>query len=321
MASTTRTQIPVEVDAAYQRTLLMRVTANFVYTKWAQVRDIIQNAGTNVIRFRRYSNLTAATTALTEGTTPSGSQLATTLLTGTTAQYGDYVTLTDKVDMETQDPIITETTEILGDQASDTFDQLTRDVLAAGTSVFYANGVGGRSSVAANVSAADYRKIARSLRKNNAKKITQIINASDGVGTTPVKAGFVSLITPDTHYDLKSLSGFIPVAAYPSSTTLVDPGEVGSFDEMRFVETSNGKVFTGAGSGSVDVHADVILGQQAYGISRISGKSLEQIFKPLGSGGSADPLNQRQTVGWKATFVAMRLNENFMYRYEHAVSA
>lgn len=321
MASTTRTQIPVEVDAAYQRTLLMRVTANFVYTKWAQVRDIVQNGGTNTIRFRRYGNLTAATNALTEGVTPPGSQLSTTLLTGTTAQYGDYVTLTDKVDMEIQDPIITETTEILGDQASDTFDQLTRDVLAAGTSVFYANGVGGRSSVAANVALADYRKIARALRKNNAKKITQIISAVDGIGTTPVKAAFVALITPDTHYDLKGLTGFIPVAQYPSTTTLLDDAEVGSLDEIRFVETTNGKVFTGAGAASVDVHADVILAQQAYGISHITGQTLRQIFKPLGSAGSADPLEQRQTVGWKATFVAMRLNENFMYRYEHAVSA
>lgn len=321
MANTSRTQIPVEVDAAYQRTLLMRVTANFVYTKWAQIRDIVRGAGTNMVRFRRYGNLTAATTALTEGVTPPGSQLSVTAVTASTSQYGDYVTLTDKVDMETQDPIITETTEILGDQASDTFDQITRDVLVAGTSVFYANGVGGRSSVAANVSLTDYRKIARALRKNNAKKITSIISASDGVGTTPVRAGYVALITPDTHYDLKGLTGFIPVAAYPSTQTLVDPNEVGSLDEFRFVETSNGKVFTAAGSGSVDVHADVILAQQAYGISRISGESLRQIFKPLGSAGSADPLEQRQTVGWKATFVAYRLNENFMYRYEHAVTA
>lgn len=321
MANTTRTLIPVEVDAVYQRTLLLRVTANFVYTKWAQMADIAQGAGTNQVRFRRYGNLTAATTALSEGVTPAGSQLSVASVTASTSQYGDYITLTDKVDMETQDPIITTTTELLGDQASDTFDQLTRDVLTAGTSVFYANGVAGRANVAANVSLTDYRKIARALRKNNAKKVTRIITATDGVGTTPVKAAFVALISPDTHYDLKTLTGFIPVAQYPSSTTLLDMNEVGSLDEIRFVETTNGKLFTGAGSGGVDVHADVILAQDAYGITRITGKSLEQIFKPLGSAGSADPLNQRQTVGWKATFVAYRLNENFMYRYEHAVTA
>ena len=319
--TTTRTQISAEVDAVYQRTLLLRAVANFVYTKWAQIRDIGRGAGTNQVRFRRYGNLTAATTALTEGVTPAGSQLSITNITASTSQYGDFVTVTDKVDMETQDPILTETSEIQGDQVADTFDQLTRTVMVAGTSVFYANGVGGRSSVAANVALTDYRKIARALRKNNAKKITKIISGTDQVGTTPVKAAYVVIISPDTHFDLKGLTGFIPVAQYPANQTLVDENEVGSLDEFRFVETPNAKVFTAAGSGSVDVHADVILGQDAYGISRISGESLRMIFKPLGSAGSADPLDQRQTMGWKATFVAYRLNESFMYRYEHAVTA
>jgi len=319
--STSRSVITAEVDAVYQRTLLLRAVSNFIYTKWAQVRDIARGAGTNQVRFRRYGNLTAATTALTEGVTPVGSQLSITNVTASTSQYGDYVTITDKVDMETQDPIMTETSEILGDQAADTFDQLTRDVMVAGTSVLYANGVGGRSSVAANVAVADYRKIARALRRNNARKITKIISATDGVGTTPVKAAYVAIISPDTHYDLKGLTGFISVAQYPQNTSLVDPNEVGALDEFRFVETPNAKVFSAAGSGSVDVHADVILGQDAYGVTRISGESLRMIFKPLGSAGSADPLDQRQTMGWKATFVAYRLNESFMYRYEHAVTA
>lgn len=319
---TDRTTISAEVDAIYQRTLLLRVVGNFVYTKWAQVRDIQQNAGTNVVRFRRYGNLTAATTALTEGVTPEGSNLSVTNITAQTNQYGDYVTFTDKVLMETQDPLLTETSEILGDQAADTFDQLTRDVLAAGTSVFYANSVAGTDSVAANVSATDYRKIARALRKNKARKITKIIKGTDQVGTTPIRAAYIAIVSPDTHYDLKGLesSGFIPVHKYPASMQPL-PDEIGSLDEFRFVETTNAKIFAGAGDNGKDVHADIILGEQAYGISRISGKALEFIYKPLGSAGTGDPLNQRQTAGWKASFVAYRLNESFMYRYEHAVSA
>lgn len=320
MSNTTRTQIPVEVDAAYQRTLLERVTAMFAFTKWAQVRDIQKNGGTNTVRFRRYGNLTAATTALTEGVTPTGSQLSVTDITASTSQYGDFVTITDKVSMETQDPIITETVEIQGDQAADTFDQLTRDVLVAGTSVFYANGVAGRANVAANVAVADYRKIARALALNNAKKLTRIVSATDGVSTKPIDAAYIAIISPNTYYDLKGLSGFIPVREYSKPETAME-GEVGSLDEFRFIMTTNAKVFTGAGSGSVDVHADVILAANAYGISRISGEALKSIFKPLGSAGTADPLDQRQTQGWKGTFVAKRLNENFMYRYEHAVTA
>lgn len=321
MANTDRSVITAEVDAVYQKTLLLRVVSNFVYIKWAQIANIISNAGTNTVRFRRYGNLTAATTALTEGVTPSGSSLSITNITASTSQYGDYVTFTDKVDMETQDPLLTVNAEILGDQASDTFDQLTRDVLVAGTSVFYANGVSGRGSVANNVAIADYRKIARALRKNKARKLTKIVTGSDQVGTTPIRAGYIAIISPDTHYDLKSTSGFVPTKDYPSGATLVDENEVGSIDEFRFVETPNAKVFTAAGSGSVDVHADVILAQDAYGISRINGHSMEMIYKPLGSAGTGDPLNQRQTQGWKSTFVAYRLNESFLYRYEHAVTA
>lgn len=318
--TTTRTQIPVEVDAAYQRTLLERVVNFFTFTKWAQVRDIQRNGGTNTVRFRRYGNLTAKTTALTEGVTPEGSQLSVTDITASTAQYGDYVTITDKVSMETQDPILTETIEIQGDQAKDTLDQLTRDVLAAGTSVFYANGVAGRSSVAANVATADYRKIARSLAKNGAKKITRIVSATDGVGTTPIDACYIAIISPETYYDLKGNSDFVPVRKYPKPDQAME-GEVGSLDEFRFIMTNNAKVFAGAGSGGVAVHVDIILAANAYGISRISGEALKSIFKPLGSGGSNDPLDQRQTQGWKGTFVAKRLNELFMYRYEHAVTA
>jgi N4-gp56 family major capsid protein len=105
--------------------------------------------------------------------------------------------MTDKVSMETQDPLLTETAEILGDQAADTFDQLTPDVLTAGTSVFYANGVGRRASVAANVSETDYRKIAHALRKNKTRKLTKMVTGTDQVGT--IKAAFVDIINPDTY--------------------------------------------------------------------------------------------------------------------------
>ncbi len=321
MNVTTRTTIPAEVDAVYNRTGLLRVVNDFKYTKWAQVRDIARNSGSSTIRFYRYNNLSAATTPLTEGITPTGSVLSRVTITGTVQQYGDFVTLTDKLQYETQDPIMTETADILGDQASDTFDQITRDVLASGTNVFYANGVVGRGNVANNVSQTDYKKIERTLRKSNAKKITRIITATDGVGTTPVKAAFIALISPDTYYDLQSLAAFKGVETYASNATLVDENEVGTMGHIRFVETTNSKIFAGAGSGAVDVHADVILAQNAYGVTRITGESMHIITKPLGSAGTADPLEQRATMGWKATFLAMILNQTFLMRYEHAVSA
>ena len=85
--------------------------------------------------------------------------------------------------------------------------------------------------------------------------------------------------------------------------------------------TTNASTSSTLGVAGITVHQTLIFGANYYGISRIAGKALQNIQKPLGSAGSADPLDQVATIGWKATFVAIRLNENFCVRVEHAVSS
>lgn len=321
MTTTTRTQIPAEVNNFYSRTLLMRAVPLFLHTKFGQVRDIPMKAGTSVIKFRRYGNLTAATTALTEGVTPAGSSMSVTDITATVAQYGDFVTYSDVVDYESKDAVLTEFAEVLGDQAGDTLDQLTRAVLNAGTTVTY---VGQTERVAITTSnlitATEVRKMVRTLKKNKAKRITRLVAASTGIATEPIAAAYIGICSPDTTYDLQDETGWVPVEKYSQATKVME-GEVGKIGEVRFIETPNAKVFTGAGASSIDVHATLILGSDAYGVSRISGKAMKNIVKPLGSAGTEDPLEQRGTTGWKATFVAKILNDDFMGRIEHAVTA
>ncbi|MBO5842172.1 MAG: N4-gp56 family major capsid protein [Clostridia bacterium] len=67
-----------------------------------------------------------------------------------------------------------------------------------------------------------------------------------------------------------------------------------------------------------DVYATMVFGENAYGTTEITGGGLELIVKQLGSAGTSDPLNQRATVGWKATKVTVRLVEAFMVRIETA---
>lgn len=323
MANTTRTQIPAEVNNFYDKTLLMRAVPAFIHARWAQVRDIPRKAGSSTIKFRRYGNLSAATTALSEGITPSGSQLSVTDITATVLQYGDFVTITDVLDYESEDPILMETAEILGDQMGDTIDQLTRDVLAAGTSVSYAGtGNVARADVAAgdNITDVLIKKSVRTLKNNKAKKISRMINAETGINTTPINAAYIGLVHPNTTYDLKGVTGWVPVEKYASTKQAMD-SEVGAVDEVRFVESPNAKVFTGQGTAGADVYATLIFGAEAYGTTRISGEAVKNIVKPLGSGGTEDPLEQRATSGWKITFVAKILNNDFITRIEHTVSA
>ena len=73
-----------------------------------------------------------------------------------------------------------------------------------------------------------------------------------------------------------------------------------------------------AGAAGRDVYSTLLLGADAYGVTKVTGGGLQTIVKQLGSAGTADPLNQRATVGWKAIKTAVRLVETYMLRIETA---
>ena len=133
---------------------------------------------------------------------------------------------------------------------------------------------------------------------------------------------YIGIISEKTHFDLKKDPDFVPVSEYANPDAQLGPWEVGKLDEVRFILAgSNAGYSSGGGAGSIDVHYTLIMGQEYFGITRVTGKAVEVIAKELGSSGVTDALNQRASMGWKATFVAKRLQEAFCVRIEHAVSS
>lgn len=319
MGLSTRTVIPVENTEFYSRALLERAVPLFVHARWAQIRDIPQGGGTDTVKFRQYGSLTANTTALSEGVTPAGKQLSVTDTTAQVLYYGDYVTMTDKVQIETIDPILTETAMILGEQAGDSLDQILRTVLAAGTTIQYASTATTVATVGAamKLTRAEVKEAVRTLQGNNARPVTSMVDPSTGYNTVPINRAFIGIISEDTLYDLDDAEGWIPVEKYANKSDVME-GEVGSLAGVRFVMTTNAATETG--TLVTTVHKTLIFGANAYAITRISGNSLRNIVKPLGSAGSADPLEQRATSGWKATFVGKILNQNWLVVVNHAVT-
>jgi len=234
----------------------------------------------------------------------------------------DYVTLTDLLQLTTLDPILSETADILGEQAGNTLDQLTRDVIVAGTTVQYASTATATNEISAamKITRLEVKQAVRTLRGNNAKPITSMIDPNTGYNTTPVGRSFVGICSEDTAYDLDDAEGWIPVEKYPNKSNVMQD-EIGATGNVRFIMATNAKVSTSGGLNSNDVHYTMILAQHAYAQTRISGEALKNIVKALGTGGTEDPLNQRSTSGWKATYVAKILNQNFLVRIEHGVSA
>ena len=253
---------------------------------------------------------------MTEGVTPQGNKLNVSKVIAEVGQYGDFVPISDMLDLTAIDPMMVETTKRLAGQASRTLDTITRDILNAGTNVQYGEGnvdsranlVGGDADAGNNnyLTVRALKMAARTLKKQNAPLIN---------GT------YVGIIHPDVAFDLTD----DPEWKYPHQyvdTENIYSGEIGKIANIRFVETTeamrwdNAAKNTSSGSGDRDVYSTLVMGADAYGVTEVSGGGLEFIVKQLGSSGTADPLNQRATAGWKAIKTAEILVDQYMVRIE-----
>ena len=287
----------------YSDYLIDNAQPNLIHDQFGQKHPIPKNGGKQ-IEFRKFMPFSKATTPLKEGITPDGGSLSVTKVNATVEQYGYYVTMSDVLMLTAIDNTLLETTKLLGSQAGMTLDTITREVLNGGTSVMYSGGKEARNALDENckLTVDDIYKAARFLKTQNAPKI-------DG--------SYVAIIHPDVAYDFMRDDEWIDVHKY-SATTEIFEGEIGKIAGVRFVESTEAKIFGGAGAGGKDVYSTLVLGANAYGVTEVTGGGLQHIVKQLGSGGTSDPLNQRATAGWKGIKTAERLVENYMIRIESA---
>ena len=294
-----------EMKTFYDKVLLKFARPNLVHDQFAQIRNIPKGGG-KVIEFRKYDQLPKATTALTEGVTPDGQLLNVKTVTAEVHQYGGYIELSDVLMLTAIDNNLTEAIELLGDQAGRTLDTITRDVLCGGYNVLYGSGntVNARESVtsAMKLTVTDIKMAVRKLKTNLAKKI-------DGY--------YVAIVHPDVAYDLMNDSEWIAASEYAGSSQIFE-GEIGKLYGVRFIETTEAKVLIGAGASSTNLYVTLVMGKDAYGTTSVEGGGLETIVKQLGSSGTADPLNQRATAGWKAIKTAEILHDPYLVRIESA---
>lgn len=76
----------------------------------------------------------------------------------------------------------------------------------------------------------------------------------------------------------------------------------------------------GAGANGADVYSTLVIADNAFGTTKVAGGGLQHIVKPLGSGGTSDPLDQRSTIGWKAIKTAEILVQQYLVRIESSAT-
>jgi len=370
----------------YSDHLIELTSAKLVHDQFGQKHPIPKNGG-DIIEFRKYNPLPKLLTPLQEGVTPDGQKMDMTKLTAKVKQYGGYIALSDWLVLTHIDNTMVQATKLIGSQAGRTLDTLTREVINAGTSVLYSDNLnlnarhllsGGSEDETENqyISVKAIQLATRFLKNQNAE---------------PIDDSFVAIIHPDIAFDIMQDKRWIDVKQY-SDPKDIYAGEIGKIAGVRFVETTEAKIFTAedlsensrnltvksvsgntvtinetltekdraglagrdvligvakygvssatenalilteaptaeggtviypgeAGAKGRAIYSTLVVGANAYGTTDINGGGLEFITHQKGRAGSADALNQRATVGWKASKAAEILVEQYMVRIETA---
>ena len=296
--------LTAEMKTFYDMTLIDEAQAALVHDQFGQKRPIPKNGG-KTIEFRKFAALAKATTPLTEGVTPDGKGLTVSTITATVNQYGDYITQSDILELTSLDNTILEATKLLGRQAGLTLDTVTRNVLQSGTNVTYCPKVaedGSKTPVTSRAGLDNTCQLTVDVVK-------QVVAKLRGQNAPTINGKYVAIIHPYAAYDLMSDPAWIEAHKYAKPDNLYE-GEIGEVAGIRFVQTSEAKIYEGG------VFGTLFMGSGAYGVTEITGGGLETIVKQKGSAGTADPLDQRSSVGWKAIKTAELLIPQYLVRVE-----
>ena len=305
---TTSSGLSAGMITLYNKNLLKTFEPVLAHLAFGDEHPFPKNNGTKM-SFRKLLPLDADTTALAEGEPGEAQMLAEVEVTSELAQYGKYIYTTDKLDMTHFDLNIDRKVTLLGNQGRLSMDSVVRDELATCTNVIYANGKASRAALTAEdvVTSRDIRKAVRTLKNSLAMPF------EDGM--------YVALVNPNVTFDLQDDEDWKKVSQNQDKLNIYS-GEVAKLFGCRFIETTNAKIFEGAGASGADVASIIILGRYAFGYSSLTGAEPRVIVKPHGSAGTSDPLDQKASVGWKMDGFAVKLLQpEFAVRIECGMSA
>ena len=317
-------------QSVYNTLLLVRSTYPLIHQVPVRKYSLKQRTGKTMI-FRRFEALAKAKTPLNEGTPPAGKKKTKTDVSMTIKPYGDFIEDSDMVLNTQPDPQALENIELLGQQAGETFDELYRDMWADATNIVYASGTS-PATVNAILDRAILDRAIRTARINKMQPFSPAVFASQRIGSSSIMPSYWGLADERSYFDLRHIEGFVlPVDYANGSATLV--GEGGSDKNgVRYLISPNGYYLPGATGvttansdvkntgGYGDLYSIFIVGKEAAGGINMAMGNGGVIKKELGSAGTADPLNQRATVGWLKYDARTILNQAFLLEIQHFVS-
>ena len=326
MANVNTVSMSATVKSAYDRRLMLRALPRLLHGRWGRSATF---KGYKDWEIRRFESLSAISTTLSEGVTPSehaAPNISTYTLTP--EWYGAWVSYTDKLEIQNFDPVILETSGILGEQAGLTVDNLIRDELVANASIDYAGGAAARTDLDVNNDKISYADIVYDVATLEAESA----RPADG-GMYPI------LMHPHSWATLMQDATFVSLFTREGGASMRS-GLIGTIVNCSIFLSSNCKEWADGGQNSTeDIYSALFIGLESYGLAGMAGmapnwnadggpgliwgqltgspvKVAEIIAKGLGETG-LDPLDQRGTIGWKLTHDSIVLQSNWIISLEH----
>lgn len=323
--------ISPRVGVFIQAKFLVHAQPTLMLERFATSMPVPTNKSQN-IKWRRAIPFAISTEQLVEGVTPAPQGVEFEDITGTLAQYGAWIGVTDVFVDTHEDANLNQFTMLASEQAALTKELILWNMMIGGTNVVYSGAATSRATVAAPLTLDDLRLVQRTLKVAMAKPIARMIDASEKIATTPVAPAYVGVGHTNIEQDLRDMPGFVPREQYSQTTKLLSDFEIGKIEDLRIILSPHFTYFPGAGAaatgvlttgGNADVYPLVFFGQDAFAATPLKGRDSARVVVKNPQMGSSyeDPLGQRGFIAWKMWYSAVRLNEAWIVRVETAVSA
>lgn len=293
--STTTSSMSNLIQTAYDKYIEFNLRSEPMFRKFADKRPVdVTNPGNTVV-FQVYTDLSRATSALTQTADPDAVELSNTNRVHVTVnEYGNAVLTTERLALESLSAIDPAVADMLSFNMRDSLDSLVWAKLTAlatgrytGTTSADESTVNGQD-VSASTSAANFT--AALARRGVAKLRGANVQTREG-------GLYTALIHPDVSYDLRSEAQTSGSAVWQLPHTYTEAGvgnlwsgEIGIFDQVRYIETPRAESVSG--SGTSKVYATVLLGKQAL-LEAVSYEP-KTVIGPV-----TDKLMRFRPAGWK----------------------
>ena len=283
--------------------------ANLPFEQFAEMSSVPMNSGTLSGTIYVVDHLDPIDIPLTEGKAPNPHAITIRAKTITLEQYADWARITDVADMVSLHRILSITARQQKYQSAQTKTRLTRNALLAETSVRYASAVT-RNAEGKPTGETEVLSIADMTRECtlSVKEVQKIVQWLRGNNIEPLPGGdYAMMIHPDTEFDLSRDPEYTAMHQYTDTKPLFK-GEIGKIRGMRFISSTEAvRVTQNSDAEKVNTYGPVGLklyhhlafGARAYSMLRLGNKDVDYIMKEFGSAGTADPVNQVSTSGWK----------------------